>query len=422
MEAGSRLPTKWPVLGMIPGFVSRLHWRESTWCFHDWTTEVLREIWLHLLLKGPWCSGMDILGTSDPANIRYIFNANFANYPKGGQFLEIFDILGDGIFNADSDSWKTQRKVANSRMPRFWRFVARVSREKVEKVLIPLLARAAEHAAVVDLQDVFLRFTFDTTCNLVFGVDPGCLSPDLPSVPFANALDDAEEVLFFRQAVPMGWWKLLRWLQVGEEKKMVLASETICNFITGRISERMDEVAKVRQDKEVPMRLEVQLDAGRKRHLSTRQVDPVVFGADDLSSAIYLEAALFESLRLFPPVPFEHNGAARPDVLPSGHKVDPKAKIVIPLYVMARVEGIWGKDCCDDWKLKHEPLYKFLSFNSGPRICLGKDMAFTQLKVVAANLLHKFHITVVKGHVEVPSLSIILHMKHGLRVNVEKRV
>ncbi|CAA6666239.1 unnamed protein product [Spirodela intermedia] len=96
---------------------------------------------------------------------------------------------------------------------------------------------------------------------------------------------------------------------------------------------------------------------------------------------------------------------------------------------MGRLEGVWGKDCCefkperwisDRGRLKHEPSYKFLSFNSGPRTCLGKEMAMTQMKVVAATMIHNFRIKAVPGHAVVPSLSIILHMKNGLLVNVER--
>ena len=41
--------------------------------------------------------------------------------------------------------------------------------------------------AVVDMQDVFMRLTFDLTAMFVFGVDPGCLArlPDRHRLPAA---------------------------------------------------------------------------------------------------------------------------------------------------------------------------------------------------------------------------------------------
>ena len=118
-----------------------------------------------------------------------VFSSNFKNYPKGNEFLEIFDILGNSIFNADYDLWRSQRVKAQQLIshPRFRVYVAQLTREKVEKAVLPFLAHGANQGHIIDLQDVFLRLTFDTTTKLVFGVDPKCLSIELPTVPFARA-------------------------------------------------------------------------------------------------------------------------------------------------------------------------------------------------------------------------------------------
>jgi cytochrome P450 len=103
---------------------------------------------------------------------------------------------------------------------------------------------------------------------------------------------------------------------------------------------------------------------------------------------------------------------------------------------MGRMEGVWGKDCAEfrpeRWlseeaagtkkkKLRYEPSYKFISFNAGPRTCLGKEMAFVQMKTAAAAVLWNFAVELVPGHVVKPKLSIILHMKDGLAVRVRRR-
>jgi cytochrome P450 len=58
---------------------------------------------------------------------------------------------------------------------------------------------------------------------------------------------------------------------------------------------------------------------------------------------------------------------------------------------------------------------------AGPRICLGKDMAYLQMKVVAASLLRLFKFTVVPGHVVTYRSTIVFTMKHGLQMTVERR-
>ena len=53
--------------------------------------------------------------TVNPANIEHILKKNFENYEKGEFMKTIFhDFLGDGIFNADGEQWKVQRKVASN--------------------------------------------------------------------------------------------------------------------------------------------------------------------------------------------------------------------------------------------------------------------------------------------------------------------
>ena len=95
---------------------------------------------------------------------------------------------------------------------------------------------------------------------------------------------------------------------------------------------------------------------------------------------------MYETLRLYPPAPLERKMVAANDIMPSGHEVHAGDTILISLHSMGRMEGIWGKDCLnynpnrwlsvDGNELRYVPSHKFLAFNSGPRMCLGKDIAF----------------------------------------------
>ncbi|KAL7088301.1 hypothetical protein ACP275_13G119600 [Erythranthe tilingii] len=149
---------------------------------------------------------------------------------------------------------------------------------------------------------------------------------------------------------------------------------------------------------------------------------------EDLKKLIYLHGALCETLRLFPPLPFQNKAPAEDDTLPSGDRISPNTRIVLSFYSMGRMESIWGKDCLDfkpeRWinaetgRIKTEPSFKFAVFSAGPRSCLGKEMSFIQMKIVAAAIVSRFKIQVARGHSITPSTSIILHMKHGLKVKV----
>lgn len=489
-RARGPIPTKWPVFGMLPALIS------NSGRLNQFITEILETTGCTFLIKGPCfaSANMDLLFTCDPANINHIFNTNFANYPKGDKYLEIFDILGNGIFNADNESWKHQRKSTHGLMAetKFRNYVVSTTYDKVRRGFLPLLDQTAASESggmVVDLQDLFLRFTFDVTCILVMGVDPGCLSSGLPVMPFAKAMDDAEEVMFYRHLVPTVWWKLMRKMKLGEERKFAHAWVTIDRFIDKHVQMKKDEIAKnldtreefvqrnpdlltsyingrpcsdkflrdtavnlmlagrdttaagltwffwlLSKNPDVESKILEELELKLKLNLNLCHGGKIVadqLDAKDINSLVYLHAALCESLRLYPPVPFEHKAGVQSEVLPSGHNVEPEMKVLVSLYAMARMEGVWGEDCLEykpeRWisekgRIRYEPSYKFMSFNSGPRSCLGKDIALTQMKIMAVTLLQSYKIEVIDSHQVVPKTSIILHMKDGLKVRVKKRV
>ena len=64
-----------------------------------------------------------------------------------------------------------------------------------------------------------------------------------------------------------------------------------------------------------------------------------------LSKLVYLHGAICETLRLFPPIPFEHKFSIQYDILPSGHSIRPNTIILCSLYSMGRMESKWGEDC-----------------------------------------------------------------------------
>ncbi|KAI4963474.1 hypothetical protein ZWY2020_014048 [Hordeum vulgare] len=52
--------------------------------------------------------------TANPANVEYMLNTNFDNFPKCKRFAALLcDLLGGGIFNVDGDAWRHQRKMAS---------------------------------------------------------------------------------------------------------------------------------------------------------------------------------------------------------------------------------------------------------------------------------------------------------------------
>ncbi|WOL07088.1 hypothetical protein Cni_G15824 [Canna indica] len=282
------------------------------------------------------------------------------------------------------------------------------------------------------------------TSNLVFGV-ACCLSIDFPTIPFARAVDDAMSTIFIRHRIKKKLKSLEREKDGVEPKSDLLSAyindeeekeqadhkflrDTALNFMLAGRDTTGAGLAwffwLLSKNPAVEFKILEELKSIVQKEERSSSDCPTMFDSEELSKLVYLHAALCESLRLYPPVPFEHKAAVLPEVLPSGHRVEQGTKILVALYSMGRMEGIWGKDCMEfrpeRWisekgRVKHEPSYKFLSFNSGPRTCLGKEVAFTQMKAVVAAMLYNFQVEVLEGHAVEPKLSIILHMKNGLK-------
>ncbi|CAF1710007.1 unnamed protein product [Brassica napus] len=55
---------------------------------------------------------------------------------------------------------------------------------------------------------------------------------------------------------------------------------------------------------------------------------------ENLDKLVYLHATLYETMRLYPPAPFQRKTSIKPDMLPSGHKVDANFTVIFFLYAM----------------------------------------------------------------------------------------
>jgi len=178
------------------------------------------------------------------------------------------------------------------------------------------------------------------------------------------------------------------------------------------------------------IRREILLVKGNRNSITVEPEDQwVVFDFDELKGMQYLHAALCESMRLWPPVSVDTKVAATDDVFPDGTVVPRGWFVSYSIYSLGRMESIWGRDFMDfrperwlkDGEFVGENPYKFTVFQAGPRICLGKEMAFIQMKSIVASVIHRFSLEVDSEYVPKYAMSITLRMKTGLPVNVKSR-
>lgn len=117
------------------------------------------------------------------------------------------------------------------------------------------------------------------------------------------------------------------------------------------------------------------------------------------------------------------------EVFPDGTEIKKGTKVLYCAYAMGRMESLWGKDCRkfkpERWisggQFTSEPAYRFPAFNGGPRLCLGKDFSYFQMKIIAANIMTQFRVHIIPAHPVLPKLALTMYMKHGLKVVLQKR-
>lgn len=356
-----------------------------------------------------------------------------------------------------------------------------VIHQKIEFGLVPFIHRFSESGFVLDIQDVFQRLNFDITCRVILGFDPNALAHESDH---HKALDEIEDCIGQRYLVPEFIRNLKKWLCIGEEKRFLAAWKDMDRFLYDCISLRRETLSENNNKEKqsdlltsflVEEEYDVQIggiSTKSDKFIRDMTLNLLIAGRDTISSAltslirlvsnhpsvenkiveeiklnlpnngnfftnarevnnlVYLHAVICETLRLYPPVPSKATEPSQSDILPSGHPVDENTTVFLCTYAMGRMEDIWGRDCLefrperwisDRGSIVYVPSYKFPAFSAGPRSCLGKNMAFVQIKMIASALIWRYRIQVVEGQSVSIKNSLVLHLEHGLKVRVSKR-
>ncbi|KAK5820202.1 hypothetical protein PVK06_025248 [Gossypium arboreum] len=470
-SASNVLPKRYPIIGSYFAVKSNLSNRVQ------WITQILHNCptatyTLHHVL------GYRQIFTANPENVRHILKTRFSNYPKGSFFTSVFfDFLGNGIFNVDGESWKFERQVSshefNTKSLR--KFVETIVDTELHDRLIPMLSGAASDKTVLDLQDVLQRFAFDNVCKIAFGHDPACLLPSLPQTEFADAFEVATQLSSERFRAPiLIFWKIKRFFNVGSEKCLKIAISRVRDFAKKIVREKKQELAGKSSLESVDL-LSRFLNSGHSdEDFATDIVISFILAGRDTTSAaltwffwliykhpeveneilkeikeksdmpvyeevkdmVYVHASLCESMRLYPPVPTDGKLAMEDDVLPDGTVVKKGTLVTYAPYAMGRMEKIWGSDWsmfkperwlerdeAGKWRFVGRDPYTYPVFQAGPRICLGKEMAFLQMKRVVAGILRRFKVvpaTEDDGFQPVFLAYLTAKMKGGFPIKVER--
>ncbi|KAK9057366.1 hypothetical protein SSX86_022201 [Deinandra increscens subsp. villosa] len=460
-------PESYPLIGNYLSFYKNRH------RLIQWTSDAVHNSpALTLLLRRPF--GQSRIITANPTVVHHILKSNFSTYQKGkASHAVLSDFLGDGIFNVDGDAWKLQRQLSSHAFSTksLRHFVEHIVDPELNNRLLPILATASANTTVLDLQDVLQRFAFDNICKLAFDYDPANLTPSFPLATFGTAFEDALRISSerFRAITPLVW-KLKRRFNVGSEKRLREAVSEVRRFAVKVMNEKKEE--KQIRSPDLLSRFEASSDenfvtdmvisfifAGRdttsaaltwffwlisKNPAAENEIVREInrfsdekSGYDELKNMVYTHASICESMRLYPPVPVDGKTATADDVLPDGTAVKKGMTVSYHPYAMGRSEKLWGGDWAEfrpeRWLeteegtgkvrfMERDP-YTYPVFQAGPRICLGKEMSFLQMKRIVAGVLRRFEVVPARDDGGEPGFVAALTSKMvgGFPVKIKER-
>ncbi|CAK8571808.1 unnamed protein product [Lathyrus sativus] len=466
------IPKSYPIFGSAFSLAANFHRRVQ------WISDILQTIPSStFVLHRPF--GSRQVFTAQPAVVQHILKTNFPCYGKGLTFYQsINDLLGDGIFTVDGDAWKFQRHISshefNTKSLR--KFVETVVDVELSNRLLPVLFEASiNQTTILDFQDILQRFTFDNICMIAFGYDPEYLLPSLPEIPFAKAFNESAQLSIERlnALIPL-LWKVKKFLNIGTERRLKEAVAQVRGLATQIVKDKKKVLGEKSALESVDL-LSRFLNSGhsdesfvvdivinfilagrdttsaaltwffwllsKHSHVENEILKEITAKSetvsyDEVKDMVYTHAALCESMRLYPPLPVDTKLAAHDDVLPDGTEIKKGWRVTYHVYAMGRSEKIWGPDWAEfrpeRWLSRNEvgkwsfigiDYYSYPVFQAGPRVCIGKDMAFLQMKRVVAGIMGRFRVVpAMVGGIEPEYIANFTSlMKGGFPVRIEKR-
>ncbi|TMW59372.1 hypothetical protein Poli38472_004441 [Pythium oligandrum] len=467
------LPGKLPVLGHTHFFAKNEH------VLNDWlASQCIKyngQPWRATIMGQP-----EMLVLSTPEAMEDVCKTHFDNFPKGAvQTDALNDLFGDGMLAVDGEKWYYQRKIARNLITmRALRDSMSAIVQKHTKTMVEILGMAADTQETLDIVRLFRELTIEAFAEIAFGIEMGSLGTEHED-PFHTAMDTISPLLVLRFRVPTWFWKLQRALGVGAEGELArnikIVDDILLDVIQRSLASRVDKTPSPDSDSKTHDIISLFLDHGEEQ-LTAKTLRDIVLvflvagrdtSADSLSwfwyllqkhphveqairdeldaklanndslmsmaqvnELVYLEAALRETLRLYPAAAFVNREAACDTVLSDGTFVRKGMRIGLSSYALGRLPSVWGEDAAEfrperwiDPETKtiiQVSPFKFMAFHAGPRMCMGATLAMLQMKIIAAKVLTRFHVDVLPDQDMTQEIGLTLAIKNGLRARVRR--
>ncbi|MBV9540249.1 MAG: cytochrome P450 [Alphaproteobacteria bacterium] len=384
----------------------------------------------------------DFLLVNDPEGVKHVLLDNVGNYVKSRQVQRTTGpALGNGLFNADGESWRTQRRTAAP--------MAAVA----EKAL-----SGWRDGETFDAADRMMQLTYKIITHTMFSDD---VQLDYRKVAehFVTYLDTLGRVdLLMMLGLP-------HWAPTPKRVRAGRAMRFFRHEIGALVRRRAEEIA--RDPAGAPKDLLTLLLTARdpeggasfthdevydnvltfifSGHETTAntlawtlyllsqfpevdaKVAAEVRAADgDIVRMPYTRQVLEESLRLYPAAPFISRDSVGPDRV-GPHDVRGGTSVLISPWLIQRHRKLWkDPDYFDPERFapgNRERIHRFayIPFGAGPRICIGMGFAMQEALICLSQIVSRWRLEMVPGHLVATLSRLTLRPEFGLQMTVHAR-
>jgi cytochrome P450 len=396
---------------------------------------------------------------SHPDYVQHILVTNAKNFGKGAIMNGIRAALGNGLFTADGELWRRQRRLMQPafHQRQITQMVAAIQEETCRPVdrWGPAIARGEP----IDLLDETIRINIRIVLRTLFGASVNHQQAsgmiDATNGVFAG-MSRRVWTFFVPASLPLPGQGAFRraidelegriYAIIAERRK---SSAQASDLLGALLAARDDETGAAMTDQQLRDEIFTLFVAGYEStassvgwtwYLLAQHKEPALrlraelderLGSgdptfEDLAKLPYLRAVVDEAFRLYPAFPMYFRTSIEGDMV-GPYFIPPNASIVISPYATHRDARFWrDPDRFDperfrEGRLTQRELDAYYPFGKGQRICIGKAMALTTAQMSVAMLARRFDMQLPRGRVVEPHFALTLQPRGGLPMLLRPR-
>lgn len=376
----------------------------------------------------------------DPKSIEYILTINHSNYPKGFAYTTIRDLVGKGLFSSDPPLWKRDRTLLQPLFKTVNKKFVSIVQEATLKVINNIKKEWQGNPIEIDSHHFFFKLTFEV-------IQKAFIPPNSVYNDDEQMYEDLGLLVgYIPKRLEFPYLIIPRWIPIPYYRKILKAKKRIDKVLYQTISDMrrnpgkdsfMDLMGHIPEftDKNIRDHIITFIFAGHETSALTLQyfyhvlmqypeyANKVKEELDGLGGKIaatlneipFTKAMVYEVLRLYTAFVTISRQNKKADYL-GDYYLPAKSLIQIPIYSIHRNPLLW--DAPDEFNPyrffnvdEKQFRYKWIPFGDGPRVCIGQQMALSEIAVVISTLHTYLKITPGKSELDFIEASISLRSR-----------